>query len=66
VVCGGSDAISFSMASMSVATEASFSFKRSAGACGMANSVPLGGPAVPMKERPFGKARNDTGRGEFG
>jgi hypothetical protein len=43
VVCGGSESISFSMASMSVATDASFSFKRSEGACGMANSLPLGG-----------------------
>jgi hypothetical protein len=31
------------MASMSVATDASFSFKRSEGACDMANSLPPGG-----------------------
>src|SRR5271170_593263 len=43
VVCNGSEAISSSMASMSVATDASFSFKKSEGACGMANSLPPGG-----------------------
>jgi hypothetical protein len=39
VVSNGDEAISSSMASMSAATDASFSFKRSEGACGMANSL---------------------------
>jgi hypothetical protein len=46
VVCSGSEAIRFSMASMSVATDASFSFKRSEGACGMANSLPPEGVGI--------------------
>jgi hypothetical protein len=46
VVCNGSEAISSSIASMSVATDASFSFKRSEGACDMANSLPPEGVGI--------------------
>ena len=51
---------------MSVATDASFSFKRSEGACGMANSLPPGGRVADGAAAEVGWAGLRADRGEPG